>query len=111
MWEMMEENLERTFSRDAYRQMGGYTKRCRGVNVYCKIENPEGARIQEFFAEGERLELERTYKVAFVTEQGVPERYGRNRRTLELKAIPALRRYLERGKVITAELRGSVVAV
>jgi 2',3'-cyclic-nucleotide 2'-phosphodiesterase (5'-nucleotidase family) len=34
---MMEENLERTFSRDPYQQMGGYVKRCMGVNLYCKI--------------------------------------------------------------------------
>jgi len=111
MWEMFEENLERTFSRDPHPQMGGYLKRCRGVNVYCKIENPEGARIQEFFAEGAPLEREKIYQVAFVTEQGVPKRFGRNRRNLEIAAIDALRRYLERRKVITAELRGSVVAV
>ncbi len=41
LWEMMEENLERTFSRDPYKQMGGFVKRCRGLNVYFKIENPE----------------------------------------------------------------------
>ncbi len=111
IWEMMEENLERTFSRDAYRQMGGYVKRCRGVNVYCKIENPEGSRIQELFAEGSRLEREHIYQVAFVTEQGVPGKYGRNRRNLPIKAVDALRRYLDAHKVVTAELRGSVVAV
>ncbi|WP_243670552.1 5'-nucleotidase C-terminal domain-containing protein [Methanoculleus chikugoensis] len=41
---MMEENLERTFSRDPpYQQMGGYVKRCMGVDLYCKIENPAGS--------------------------------------------------------------------
>ena len=34
---------------------------------------------QEFFAQGERLELDKTYRVAFVTEQGVSEKYGHNR--------------------------------
>jgi sulfur-oxidizing protein SoxB len=111
IWGMIEENLERTFSRDAYRQMGGYVKRCRGVNVYCKIENPEGSRIQELFAEGARLERERAYRVAFVTEQGVPEKFGRNRRNLEIRAIDALRRYLQKQGIVKAELRGSVVAV
>ncbi|MFA5862635.1 MAG: 5'-nucleotidase C-terminal domain-containing protein, partial [Candidatus Thermoplasmatota archaeon] len=109
--EMMEESLERTFSSDAYQQMGGYVKRCRGLNVYCKIENPAGARIQEFFAEGERLENERTYTAAFVTEQGVPKKYGRNRRDLEIKAIDALRNHLKKHRSITADLHGAVVAV
>lgn len=111
IWEMMEESLERTFSSDAYRQMGGYVKRCRGVNIYTKIENPAGARIQEFFVEGERLENERTYTAAFVTEQGVPKKYGRNRRNLEVKAIDALRDHLKKNHPITAEFRGTVVAV
>lgn len=42
LWAMMEENLERTFSADPYAQMGGYVKRCRGVNIYAKIENQKG---------------------------------------------------------------------
>jgi len=37
---MMEENLEHTFSRDPYSQMGGYVKRCSGVNVYFKGGEP-----------------------------------------------------------------------
>ncbi len=111
IWEMIEENLERTFSPDPYKQMGGYVKRCRGVNVYFKIENPEGERIQEFFAEGERLKKEKTYTVAFVTEQGVPKKFGTNRRDLDIKAIDALKNYLKQNSPINAELRGAVVAV
>lgn len=111
LWQMMEENLERTFSPDPYKQMGGYVKRCRGVNVYFKIENPEGERIQEFFAEGARLKKDKTYTVAFVTEQGVPAKYGTNRRDLDTKAIDALKNYLEKNSPVSAELRGAVVAV
>lgn len=47
--EMLEENLERTFSCDPYHQMGGYVKRCLGLTVYFKIENPSGHRIQKLF--------------------------------------------------------------
>ena len=97
---MMEENIERTFSRDPYKQMGGYVKRCRGVNIYFKIENPAGERIQEFFAEGERLENDKSYTVAFVTEQGVPDKYGINRRDLDIKAIDALKNYLKKNSPI-----------
>ena len=31
-------NAEITFSRDPYNQMGGYVKRCRGINCYIKVE-------------------------------------------------------------------------
>ena len=103
--------LERTFSRDPYKQMGGYVKRCRGINIYFKIENPNGERIQEFFAEGARLEKDKTYTVAFVTEQGVPEKYGINRRDLDIKAIDALKNYLKKNSPVRADLRGAVVAV
>lgn len=111
IWKMMEENLERTFSADPYKQMGGFVKRCRGVNFYFKIENPPGARIQEFFAEGKRLEKDKIYTVAFVTEQGVPKKFGKNRCDLETKAIDALKAYFAKHKTVEAELRGTVVAV
>lgn len=111
IWEMIEENLERTFSPDPYKQMGGFVKRCRGVNIYFKIENRKGERIQDFFAEGVGLEKEKTYTVAFVTEQGVPKKYGKNRRNLDTKAIDALKTYLEKNSPVSAELRGAVVAV
>lgn len=107
---MMEENLERTFARDPYHQMGGYVKRCAGVNIYCKLENPPGHRIQEFFAAGKPLDPDAIYRAAFVTGQGVPSNYGRNREDLDIRAIEALERYLARGPV-SAELRGSVVAI
>lgn len=111
IWEMMEENLERTFSSDPYKQMGGFVKRCRGVNIYFKIENPRGARIQEFFAEGKRLEKDKTYAVAFVTEQGVPKKFGKNRREAGIQAIDALTEYFAKHKTVKAELRGTIVAV
>ena len=111
LWAMMEENFERTFSSDPYEQMGGYVKRCRGVNMYFKIENPAGTRIQEFFAQGERVDHNATYRVAFVTEQGVSKKYGQNRRELAITAIDALKKYLAKHKDIHAELRGTVVAV
>ncbi len=38
--EMMEDNLERTFSADPFGQMGGYLKRFRWLTIYGKLENP-----------------------------------------------------------------------
>ncbi|MDT8357985.1 MAG: 5'-nucleotidase C-terminal domain-containing protein [Methanomicrobiaceae archaeon] len=107
---MMEENLERTFSCDPYQQMGGYVKRCRGIRIYCKIENAPGHRIHEFFVGGKRLEPDATYRAAFVTTQGVPAKYGTDRENWDIHAIEALERYLAK-EPVHAELQGSVVAI
>ncbi len=111
IWAMMEENLERTFARNPYEQMGGYVKRCLGINVTVKIENPYGQRIQELFVQGERVKPDQVYRASFVTTQGVPARYGSDRDSLDVNAIEALQRYLEKESPVEAELRGSVVAV
>jgi sulfur-oxidizing protein SoxB len=97
---MLEENLERTFAGDAYAQMGGYVKRCRGLVLYVKIENPPGQRIEKLFVQGQIVDPVQLYEVAFVTEQGVPPKFGRNRRAYPIRAIDALRDYLAQGPVI-----------
>jgi len=108
---MLEENLERTFSCDPYNQMGGYVKRCLGLNVYFKIENPPGHRIQKLFAGDEEVQPGRYYTAAFVTPQGVPQKYGRNRENRSERIVDALRTYLGSHRPIYAELRGTFVAV
>jgi len=109
--EMLEENLERTFSCDPYHQMGGYVKRCLGLTVYFKIENPAGQRIQQLFAGNEEVQPDTYYTAAFVTMQGVPQKYGRNRENRPERAIDAMRKYLEKHRPVSAELRGTFVAV
>jgi 2',3'-cyclic-nucleotide 2'-phosphodiesterase (5'-nucleotidase family) len=111
LWAMMEENLERTFSRNPYKQMGGYVKRCLGLSLYFKVENPAGQRIQEFFVAGKRLDRAKTYTACFVTTQGVPGQYGQNRRTLDINAVDALTEYLAKHDKVSAELRGSIVPI
>lgn len=86
-------------------------KRCLGINVTIKIENPYGQRIQELFVQGERVKPDHVYRASFVTTQGVPARYGSDRDPLDVNAIEALQRYLEKESPVEAELRGSVVAV
>ncbi len=108
---MLEENLERTFARDPYDQMGGYVKRSLGFNAYIKIENPPGQRVQQLFVGGEPLKPGRRYPTVFVTEQGVAQKYGRNRRQHTERAIEAMRGYLAKHRPLRAELRGTYVAV
>jgi 2',3'-cyclic-nucleotide 2'-phosphodiesterase (5'-nucleotidase family) len=108
---MIEENLEHTFSRDPYQQMGGYVKRCLGLRVYFKMENPEGHRIQKLFVNDKEVQLHEYYAAVFITEQGVPQKYGRNRENLSDHTLDALQMYLEKHCPLRAEPKGTFVAV
>lgn len=108
---MLEQNLERTFAQNPFEQMGGYVKRCRGIHMYLKSENPSGHRIERLFVEGAVIDIERTYPVAFVTAQGVPTRFGVNRRDLDISAIEALTRYLRKVSPLRLSPRETVTAV
>ncbi len=108
---MLEENLERTFSCDPYQQMGGYVKRCLGLNVYFKIENPPGHRILKLFAGNEEVQPNLYYATAFVTMQGVPQKYGRNRENRSERTIDVLRKFLAAHRPVHADLRNTFAAV
>jgi len=95
IWNMLEENLERTFSAEPVKQMGGYVKRCAGLFVKMRIENPNGTRIQQVFVADKPLARDGVYKAAFVTTQGVPEKYGKNPQNLPIKAVDAMAQYLK----------------
>ncbi|GGM21074.1 bifunctional metallophosphatase/5'-nucleotidase [Deinococcus aerophilus] len=101
--EMLEDNLEAVFARDPWRQRGGYVKRMHGVVLYAKVENPFGARVQRIEIGGEPLEPDRQYPVAFLTNQAVPSRFGRDRRELPVRALDAMLAELKtRGPVVAA---------
>ncbi len=108
---MLEANLERTYSPDPYCQMGGFVKRCRGLNLYFKMENPKGQRIEDLLVDGAPIRPDRTYRAAMLGEQGVPKKYGRNRQRIELDAIESLQRWFARGRQVRGGRRGSVVAI
>ncbi|MGW1456132.1 bifunctional metallophosphatase/5'-nucleotidase [Salegentibacter agarivorans] len=93
--EMLEENLERSFSCNPLGQMGGYVKRCLGLQVNLRIENPKGHRIQEIYYKGRHIDFEKTYKVSFVTTQGVASKYGKNRKKCDKNAVEAMKDYLK----------------
>lgn len=111
IWDMMEDNFERTFAKDPYKQMGGYVKRALGINLYFKIENPYGQRIQRLFVQGKLVEREEVYDVVYLTSQGVPDKYGQDKKKLDIRAIDLLKKYLKRHGSVDAKLRGTIVAV
>jgi sulfur-oxidizing protein SoxB len=92
---MLEENLERTFSCRPMMQMGGYIKRAIGIKVNMRIENPKGLRIQEIYIGNKPLDKKKYYTTSFVTVQGVPENFGRNRIELPVNAVTAMIDYLQ----------------
>ena len=53
----------------------------------------------------------RHYPTVFVTEQGVAQKYGRNRQQHTERSIGALKAHLARHRPLHAELRGTFVAV
>ena len=108
---VIEENIERTFSTDSYKQMGGYLKRSLGLKVYFKVENSYPTRIQQLFINDKPIDLKRIYDVAYVTTQGVPLKYGKNRKDLEIDSINVLKEYVEKEKIIKAPLRRTFIAI
>jgi 2',3'-cyclic-nucleotide 2'-phosphodiesterase (5'-nucleotidase family) len=108
---MLEENMERTFSRDPYQQMGGYLKRALGLKAYIKAENPDGQRLQKLFIGEQPVQPEKVYQASFVTEQGVPMKYGRNRQKQAPQAVDALRSYVRRHTPLRVNLLGTFVLV
>ena len=108
---MLEANLERTYSPDPYCQMGGFVKRCRGLNLYFKMENPKGHRIEDLLIDGAPIQPNRIYRAAMLGEQGVPQKYGSKRQKIEIGAIESLQQLFARGSQVRGSRRGSVVAI
>ncbi len=95
IFNMLEANLEATFSCEPFKQMGGYIKRNSGLKIYFKLENPKGQRIQRIFVKDQELDYHKTYKVAYVTRQAVPEIFGKNHQTFGKNAIEAMELFLK----------------
>ena len=70
-----------------------------------------GQRIQQVFVGDDRLQSGRHYPTAFVTEQGVAHKYGRNRQQHTESIIEAMSANLARHRPLRAEIRGTFVAV
>ena len=94
--DMIEENLEATYSCNPHDQKGGYVKRMRGLTVYIKIENPCQLRVQEILIGREKLDENKDYEVVYITKQGVPfEKYGKDHRDTDVTAVAAMRQLLQ----------------
>lgn len=91
--------------------MGGFVKRCRGLNLYFKMENPKGQRIEDLLVDGAPVQPGRVCRAAMLGEQGVPKKYGNQRQKIAINVIESLQQLFARGRQVRGGRRGSVVAV
>ena len=109
--ELLEQNLEGTYSQDPLHQMGGYVKRALGLKAYFKAENPRGSRLQTVFVQDQPLDPVRTYTAAFITSQGVPHQFGRNRQKTGQYAVAAMRAFLKQHRPLVVHSHDTFVVV
>lgn len=108
---LLEQNIEATFACDPWEQKGGYLKRCRGVEMLVKLENPVGHRIQQLTVQGHRLGDEQTVDAAFLGEQAVPPTVAGDRRTVGVGAVQALQQYVRAHGMVSPVLRRKIEVV
>lgn len=111
MKQMLEENLEHTFARDPFQQMGGYVKRADGIRAFIKIENPPMHRVQKLFVGEQEVQPEQAYRVVFITEQGVPGKFGQNRQKLPDTTSQVLASYLQKAGPVEVALKDTFTAI
>jgi sulfur-oxidizing protein SoxB len=104
--EMIEENLENNYSDDPFDQMGGYVKRSYGIRTYLKVENPKGTRVVRLYVGEKEVNLDKIYKVAYITKQGVPKKCGQNHRHTGKKVIEVMIDYLKENGPYDSKLEG-----
>ncbi|WP_245327717.1 bifunctional metallophosphatase/5'-nucleotidase [Hymenobacter fodinae] len=109
--QMLEKNLEGTYSQNPLHQMGGYVKRALGLKAYFKAENPKGSRLQTVFIKDQPLDPERTYTAAYITSQGVPHQVGRNRRKTGQHVVAVMRAYLTQHRPMVVHPHATFVVV
>ena len=90
---------------------GWYLKRCRGIEMLLKLENPVGHRIQQLTVEGDVLGDEQTVDAAFLGEQAVPPTVGKDRRAVGVDAVQALEEYVRAQHTVSTALTGNIKVV
>ncbi|WP_079507250.1 bifunctional metallophosphatase/5'-nucleotidase [Mesobacillus jeotgali] len=67
--ETLENNLEMVFSRDPFKQKGGYILRSSGLFMAFKPYNPEGSRIHKLLVGGQEIDMKKNYWIAGAGKQ------------------------------------------
>jgi len=104
----------------AYRAAGGFARvgtlvrkireETQGRVLFCDNGDTFHGTHPIVHSRGEILMPILKYRAAYLTMQGVPQKYGRKRQDLPQHAHEAMLAYLDQHKPASAELRGTVVA-
>ncbi len=108
---MLEQNLEHTFSCIPFNQIGGYVKRSLGLRALVKVEYPVQTRIRKLFVGDREVEADKTYKAAYITSQAIPVQFGRKREQSEDKIIDVMVDYLKDYELTDAQLLGTFTLI
>ena len=109
--ELLEKNLEGTYSQHLLHQMGSYVKRTLGLKAYFKAENPKGSRLQTVFVPIQPLDPVRTYSAAFIISQGVPHQFGRDHQKTGQHAVTAMRAFLKQHRPLVIHPHDTFVEI
>lgn len=106
----LEKNLEMVFSRDPFKQKGGYILRSSGLFMALKPYNPEGNRIQKLLIAGKDIDLNKNYKIAGGGEQLF--KGSEAEKTYHgVTAIEVIKGYLNKVKTVQFDNRERILSI
>lgn len=112
----LEQELEKTFSKDFARRAGGWLVRFKGLHVKFTVAKEPGQRVQEVIIRGEPLAADRQYTVLGCEREGDPPdmicRLGRvaQARTHDITIHQVMIAYLASNSPVAPVLEGRAVA-
>ncbi|CAM3905595.1 bifunctional metallophosphatase/5'-nucleotidase [Mesobacillus thioparans] len=106
----LEKNLEMVFSRDPFKQKGGYILRSSGLFMAFKPYNPEGNRIQKLLVGGKELDLKKKYKIAGGGKQ-LFKGAESNKTYHGVQAVDVIKQYLNENGAFKAEGEPKILSI
>ena len=73
IWDWLEKELENVFATDPTKRLGGWLVRFQGMKIKFTIAKSMGERLEEILVAGQKIDMEKTYKVVSCEREGDPE--------------------------------------
>ena len=73
IWDWMEKELENVFAKDPTKRLGGWLVRFQGMKIKFTMAKNMGDRLEEILVAGQKIDLEKTYKVVSCEREGDPD--------------------------------------
>ena len=108
---MLEENLERTYAADPYRQMGGYVKRCLGLRAYVNSRIRPGSGSSSFSSATRRCVRRSATARPLSPSRASRSTMARGARLIAERVVGVLTRHLARPQGACADWRGTFTIV